>query len=73
MKEEMYIDDEYESIRQIMRSRGQNAGQLPGRVVRFIPDSRADKILALDNRVEQMKRIAPFVGLALAFLLGWLL
>lgn len=73
MDEKHYIDAEYESIRKIMDSRGGNGGQLPGKIVRFIPDSRADQILALDQRVEALKRIAPWAGLAAAFLLGLLL
>jgi len=68
-----YVDAEYESIRTIMKSRGVNGGQLPGKVVRFIPEERADRILALDARVKVLERIAPWVGAAMALLIGLLL
>lgn len=68
-----YIDAEYESIRQIMDSRGKRGGQLPGKVIRFIPESRADQILALDARVEVLKKIAPYVGAAMALIIGLML
>lgn len=68
-----YVDAEYESIRTIMKSRGQNAGQLPGKAIRFIPDERADRILALDARVEVLKKIAPYVGAAMALIVGLML
>lgn len=68
-----YMDAEYESIRTIMESRGCNAGQLPGKVIRFIPESRADRILALDARVEVLKKFAPWVGAAMALIVGLML
>ena len=68
-----YVDAEYESIRTIMKSRGGNGGQLPGKVIRFIPEDRADRILTLDARVKVLERIAPWVGAAMALLIGLLL
>lgn len=68
-----YVDAEYESIRTIMKSRGGNGGQLPGKVIRFIPEDRADRILTLDARVKVLERIAPWAGAAMALLVGLLL
>lgn len=68
-----YVDAEYESIRTIMKSRGGNGGQLPGKVIRYIPENRADRILALDARVKVMERIAPWIGAAMALLIGLML
>ena len=68
-----YVDAEYESIRTIMKGRGRNGGQLPGKVIRYIPESRADRILALDARVEVLKKIAPYVGAAMGLLIGLML
>lgn len=73
MDKKFYVDAEYDSIRQIMDSRCRNGGQLPGKVIRYIPDSRADRILELDARVEMLKRYSPWVGMVAAFLLGLLL
>lgn len=73
MSEINYVDAEYESIRTIMKGRGGNGGQLPGKVVRFIPEDRADRILALDARVEVLKKIAPYACAAMALLIGLLL
>ena len=68
-----YMDAEYESIRTVMKSRGGNGGKLPGKVIRFIPEDRADRILMLDARVKVLERIAPWVGAAMALLIGLML
>ena len=63
-------DQEYADIRAMMDRRGTSAGQLPGKVIRYIPETRADAILALDDRIQTMKKIAPYIGAAAAFILG---
>lgn len=67
------IDQEYADLRAVMDSRGTMGGQLPGKVIRFIPDSRADAIISLDERIEKAKKAAPYVFAAAAFILGLIL
>lgn len=62
MNEPVYLDAEYESIRTIMKSRGGNGGQLPGKTVRFIPETpRTDALIALDARIAKLQKYAPFI------------
>lgn len=62
MNEPIYLDAEYESIRTIMKGRGGNGGQLPGKAVRFIPETpRTDAIIALDARIAKLQKYAPFI------------
>lgn len=62
MNEPVYLDAEYESIRTIFKNRGSNAGQLPGKVIRFIPEtSRTDAVIALDARIAKLQKYAPFI------------
>lgn len=68
-----FMDAEYQQIRDVMNSRGRNADKLPGKVVRYIPEERADRVLALDERIQKMKLFAPAAGILLAFVIGLLL
>ena len=61
MNEPIYLDAEYESIRHIFDERGHMAGKLPGMTVAVIPSDRADRVLALDARIQKIQKIAPFV------------
>lgn len=73
MNEPVYMDSEYESIRDVMKSRGHNAGQLPRKTVAFIPEDRADRVLALDQRIQSLQKATPFIVggmILLAFLIG---
>lgn len=58
---------------EIMKSRGRNSGQLPGKVVRYIPEDTADTVLQIDERIQKIRQNQGwFIGgaIALAFLLG---
>lgn len=58
---------------EMMGSRGRNADQLPGKIVRFIPEDTAPYALAIDARIQQIKkhRVAIIAGsVILAFLVG---
>lgn len=73
MNEPVYMDAEYESIRDVMKSRGRNAGQLPSKAVAFIPEDRADRVLALDQRIQSLQKATPFIVggmILLAFVFG---
>ena len=72
MSEPIYVDAEYESIRTIMKNRGTNGGQLPGKVVHYIPEERADAVIALDKRIETLQRYAPALMIAATVLISFL-
>lgn len=72
MSEPIYVDAEYESIRTIMKSRGTNGGQLPGKVVHYIPEERAEAVIALDKRIETLQRYAPVFMIAATVLISFL-
>ena len=72
MNEPIYMDAEYESIRTIMISRGKGGGQLPGKVVHYIPEERADAVIALDKRIETLQRYAPAFMIAATVLISFL-
>lgn len=61
MMEQDYMDADYEVISMVNRKRGPG-GQLPKKVCTFIPAERAERVEALDLRIQQMKKIMPFVG-----------
>lgn len=66
-------DAEYRSIRALMLNRGRGANQLPSKVVHFIPENRAESVLALDERIQKVKQYTPLIvfgAVVLAFLLG---
>ena len=67
------MDTEYEEIRSIMSSRYQNANQLPGKAVHFIPESRAASVMALDERIQKIREKMPVIvtcAIILSFLIG---
>lgn len=48
-------------------------GQLPSKQVTFIPTERVEKVEALDLRIQQMKKIMPFVGAGAIALVSFLM
>lgn len=75
MFEKDYMDADYEVISMVNRKRGPG-GQLPGKQLTFIPSERAERVEALDLRIQQIKKIMPFVGAGgialVSFLIGTL-
>ena len=72
MSEKQYMDADYEVISMVNRKRGPG-GQLPSRVVHFIAEDDAPRILEIDRRIQNLREhsfliVMAFVGLA--FLLG---
>ena len=69
----MIVDAEYEEIRSIMNNRHKNAGQLPSKAVHFIPEARAESVLALDERIQKLHEKLPLIvtgAIVLSFLIG---
>lgn len=43
-------------------------GELPSRSLTFIPSDRADRITALDNRIQMLKKVMPLIVAAVVSL-----
>lgn len=68
MSEKEFLDADYEVIGMVNRGHGPG-GQLPSKVVHFIPEERADTVLALDERIHKLQKALPGIlfGLILLF------
>ena len=68
MSEKEYMDADYEVIGMVNKGRGPG-GQLPSKVVHYIPQERADTVLALDERIRKLQKALPGIlfGLILLF------
>ena len=68
MSNKEYLDVDYEVIGMVNRGRG-SGGELPRKVVHFVPEERADLVLALDERIRQLQKAMPGIlfGLILLF------
>ena len=72
MNEQNFMDADYEVISMVNRGRG-DGGELPTVQMTFIPSDRADRVLALDQRIQIIREKYPLiatVAIVLAFLIG---
>lgn len=72
MSEKAYLDADYEVISMVNHKAGRG-GQLPGKVVHFIPEENAPAVLAIDKRIQQIRGHMPMIVtgvVVLAFLIG---
>lgn len=73
MSEQYYMDADYEVISMVNKGRGPG-GELPGKVIHYIPEENAKSVLALDARIRQLKAAAPYIiaggSALLAFIIG---
>lgn len=75
MNEQSFVDADYEVIDMVNRSRS-NRGELPTVKLAFIPSDRADRVLALDQRIQTAQKFAPLITgamILLSFLAGLLM
>lgn len=63
MDDKAYRDADREVIGMANRGAGPG-GELPAVSLTFIPSDRADRVSALDARLQHLRRIAPYVGAA---------
>lgn len=70
MSDQEYMDADFEVIGMVNKGRG-TGGKLPAKVVHFIPEERAEAVLALDERIQKLRKNAPtiLVWAGLIFLL----
>lgn len=72
MDDREYMNADYEVISMVNRGRGPG-GQLPSVALTFIPSARADRVEALDHRIQQLQRVLPYISAAALLLSGLLL
>jgi hypothetical protein len=75
MNEQSFIDADFEVINMVNRGRGAG-GELPSVKLAFIPSDRADRVLALDQRIQILQKHTPAIAgamILLSFVLGLLL
>ena len=63
MSEKEYLDADFEVIGMVNRGHGPG-GQLPGKQIHYIPEERADVVLALDERIQKIQKALPVIMLA---------
>ena len=71
MSDKQYMDADYEVISMVNRGRG-NGGELPCKVIHFIPEDNAKTVLALDARIRQAKAAMPYIAVGAAALLSFI-
>lgn len=72
MSEKQYRDDDYEVISMVNRKAGRG-GELPGKAIHFIPEETAPHVLAIDRRIQQIRRYQGLLicaAIVLAFMIG---
>ena len=72
MNDEAYMDADYEVISMVNRKAGRG-GELPGKVVRYIPEQDAPAVMGIAHRVQQIREHMPMIVTAfvvIAFLIG---
>ena len=72
MSELQYKDADYEVISMVNRGRG-TGGELPSKVIHFIPEQNAKTVLALDARIQQVKKAMPYIAVGAAALLSFII
>ena len=72
MSEKMYQDADLEVISMVNKGRG-SGGELPCKVIHFIPEQNAPMVLALDARIRQAKAVMPYIVAGAAVLLAFII
>lgn len=70
MSDKAFHEADMEVIHMVNR-RKEQSGQLPGKVIHYIPEDRAGRVLDLDERLEKLRNSIPalLVGAATLFFL----
>jgi hypothetical protein len=72
MSDKAYHEADMEVIAMVNNRKGRG-GQLPGKVVRYIPEERAGAVLALDARIEKLRSRIPGLAILMAIILALLI
>lgn len=63
MSDKEYQDADYQVIQMVNKGRGPG-GQLPCKTLHFIPEERAETVLALDARIQKIQKALPAIMFA---------
>lgn len=72
MSDKAYMDADYEVISMVNRKAG-CGGDLPSKMVHYIPEQDAPAVMGIDHRVQQIRDHMPVIVTAfvvIAFLIG---
>ena len=72
MSEQQYMDADYEVISMVNKKKN-CSGQLPSKMIRFIPEDRANSVLKLDERIQRVRELMPVIvtgAIIVSFILG---
>lgn len=72
MSDKAYHEADMEVIAMVNNRKGRG-GQLPGNVVRYIPEERAGAVLALDARIEKLRSRIPGLAILMAIIFALLI
>ena len=71
MEDKEYMDADFEVISMVNRGPGPG-GKLPSKVIHFVPEERAETVLALDARIQKVRKAIPVILFSLAVLLAFI-
>lgn len=71
MSDMEYQDADYQVIQMVNKGRGPG-GELPCKTVHFIPEERAASILALDERIQKVRKVMPLILFGASVLFGFI-
>lgn len=66
-----YMNADYEVISMVNKGRG-TGGELPGKVIHFLPEERAETVLALDERIQKLRQSMPMIMFGAAVLVAFI-
>lgn len=66
-----YMNADYEVISMVNKGRG-TGGELPGKVIHFLPEERAETVLALDERIQKLRQAMPMIMFGAAVLVAFI-
>jgi hypothetical protein len=69
MSDREYMDADYEVIGMVNRGHGPG-GELPCVALSFVPADRAERVAALDRRLQLMQKVFPWASAAALILSG---
>ena len=72
MSDRQYMDADYDVISMVNSGRG-NGGELPRKVIHFIPEQNAKTVLTLDARIRQFQKAMPYIAAGAAALLSFII
>ena len=71
MYDQEYQNADFEVINMVNRGRGVG-GELPCKTIHFVPEERAKTVLALDERIQKIRKAMPLIILGATALFAFI-